>query len=157
MFSKCLFQSPFFTIANLFSPGEKTKFNNMIGWQKSLSRKINVLTQLAELPLLLNQLRSWVFVVIFEEQIRHWGAGRLIYLSSLSGPFLRRKQAHPEKTQSSDRAMTDCLHTSRQRDEDETTMSMVKGVIAQRLGMFVEMFGQNIFRIFHVSLEKLNP
>ena len=34
-------------------------------------------------------------------------------------------------------------------------MSMVKGVIAQRLSMFVEMFGQNIFRIFHVSLEKL--
>ena len=79
-----------------------------------------------------------------------------MYLSSLSEAFLGRKPAHPEKTQHFDRAMTDCLHTSRVM-RIETTMSMVKGVIAQRHGMFFKMFGLNIFRIFHASLEKLNP
>ena len=41
------------------SPGEKTKFNNMIGWRESLSRKIkNVLIQLAaNTAIVANQLR----------------------------------------------------------------------------------------------------
>ena len=109
------FSKPVFHYANLFSPGEQTIQQH--DWRKGLSRKIkNVLIQLeANTAIVANQL---VFVVTFQEHIRHWRTGRLIYLSSLSGAFLRKKPEHPEKTQDFDRAMTDCLHTSRQRDED---------------------------------------
>ena len=64
------FSKPVFHYANLFSPGEQTKFNNMIGWQKNLSRKIkNVLTQLAaNTAIVANQLRFSVFVVTFQNR-----------------------------------------------------------------------------------------
>ena len=76
------FSKPVFHYANLFSPGEKTNFNNMIGWQKNLSRKIkNVLTQLAvNTAIVANQLRFCCHLSRTDSSLRNGST----YLSQLT-------------------------------------------------------------------------
>ena len=113
VFSKARFSLCKFALARQ----KKTKFNNMIAWRKNLSRKIkNVLTQLPlYTAIVANQLRFCCHLSRTDSSLRNGS----IYLSQLTlRSLLRRKPEHPEKTQDFDRAMTDCLHTNRQRDED---------------------------------------
>ena len=76
------FSQPVFTYANLFSPGEQTKFKNMTGWQKNLLRKItNVLTHLAVYTAIAaNQLRFCCHLSRTDSSLRNGST----YLSQLT-------------------------------------------------------------------------